>query len=156
MITGANCGIGFETARSLALHGATVVMACRNMDSAREKRSEILKERPEATIEILHLDLTSLKSVKEMADIYLDKGWPLHILILNAGVFGLGFSVTDDGYETTFQVNHLAQFYLTRLLTKRMVDSAPARIVVVSSESHRFADLTADNMTVHKLSPNAG
>ena len=156
LITGANCGIGFETARSLALHGATVVMACRNMDSAREKRSEILKERPEATIEILHLDLTSLKSVKEMADIYLDKGWPLHILILNAGVFGLGFSVTDDGYETTFQVNHLAQFYLTRLLTKRMVDSAPARIVVVSSESHRFADLTADNMTVHKLSPNAG
>lgn len=155
LITGANCGIGFETARSLALHGATVIMACRNMESAHVSRAQIIKERQDSQVEILNLDLCSLKSVKHTAETYLQKGWPLHILILNAGVFGKGFSKTEDGIETTWQVNHLAQFYLTKLLTKRLIESAPARVVVVSSESHRFSDLKISNLNLGKLSPTA-
>ena len=156
LITGANSGIGFETARSLALHGATVIMACRNIEAAHDRRKQILIERPEALVEVLSLDLCSLKSVKLMAETYLQKGWPLHVLILNAGVFGKGFSMTEDGLETTWQVNHLAQFYLTKLLTKKLIDSAPAKVVVVSSESHRFSDLKVSNLSLEKLSPSAG
>jgi len=156
LITGANAGIGFETARSLALHGATIVMACRNMITAREGRDKILVERPEAHVELLPLDLSSLKNVKVFADTYKQKGWPLHLLILNAGVFGLGHSTTQDGLETTWQVNHLAQFYLTKLLTTVLLASVPARVVVVSSESHRMSFLDTNSISLEKLSPSKG
>ncbi|KAH9499101.1 hypothetical protein Btru_006692 [Bulinus truncatus] len=127
----------FETARSLALYGAMVVMACRNLQAAHEARAKILQEQASAKVEVMHLDLASLKSVKMLADQYEEKGWPLHILVLNAGVFGIGFSLTGDNLETTFQVNHLSHFYLTKLLVNTLMKSAPARVVVVSSESHR-------------------
>ncbi|XP_059144159.1 WW domain-containing oxidoreductase-like [Physella acuta] len=153
LITGANSGIGFETARSLALHGATVVMACRNTQSAHDGRAKIIQEMPSAKVEVMHVDLASLKSVKHLAESYEEKGWPLHILILNAAVFALGFSMTEDNLETTFQVNHLSHFYLTKLLVNTMMRSAPARIIIVSSESHRFSDLKETNVTPEKLSP---
>ncbi|CAG5128309.1 unnamed protein product [Candidula unifasciata] len=153
LITGANSGIGFETARSLALHGATVVMACRNVQSAHECRARILQERPEAKVEVMFIDLASLKSVQQFADDYEDMGWPLHILILNAAIFGTGYIQTEDNLEATFQVNYLSQFYLTKLLVNIMMRSAPGRVVVVSSENHRFSDLKENNLTVEKLSP---
>ncbi|GFR69832.1 WW domain-containing oxidoreductase [Elysia marginata] len=153
LITGANSGIGFETARSLALHGATVVMACRDIASAKQARAAILNELSKAKVEIMHVDLASLASVKMLADKYIQNGWPLHILILNAGVFGVGFSVTEDNLEKTFQVNHLAHFYLTRLLVHVLMASAPARVVVVSSESHRMSSLSEQDLVVERVSP---
>ncbi|XP_025114959.1 WW domain-containing oxidoreductase-like [Pomacea canaliculata] len=155
IVTGANSGIGYETARSIALHGATVVMACRNLQSAHACQAAILKEQSKAKVEVIHLDLARLKSVREFAEAYKRTGWPLHILILNAAVFGIPWEMTEDGLEMTFQVNHLAHFYLVHLLQEQLISSAPARIVVVSSESHRFQDWTKETVSLDTLSPPA-
>lgn len=78
---------------------------------------------------------------------------PLNILILNAGTAFLPHRLTTDGYETTFQVNHLSQFYLTKLLEQKLISSAPARVVVVSSESHRFSTISIETLSEEWLSP---
>ncbi|KAK6178530.1 hypothetical protein SNE40_013304 [Patella caerulea] len=155
IVTGASSGIGFETVRSLTLHGANVVMACRNIEKSNFCVEEIKKGNPKANVEVMYCDLAKLSTVKQFAEDYIKKDWPLHVLILNAGVFGLPYVETEDSLETTFQVNHLAQFYLTKLLTDLLVKSAPARVVVVSSESHRFTDLNKSNISASKLSPGA-
>ncbi|RUS82634.1 hypothetical protein EGW08_009587 [Elysia chlorotica] len=153
IVTGANSGIGFETARSLALHGATVVMACRDLDSAKRGKAAIQDELAQAKVEAMYIDLSSLESVKAFADKYIQLGWPLHVLILNAGVFGLGFKITEDNLEQTFQVNHLAQFYLTKLLVNVLMESAPARVIVVSSESHRMSTLSEQHLVEDRVCP---
>ncbi|XP_053401007.1 WW domain-containing oxidoreductase-like [Mercenaria mercenaria] len=155
IVTGGNSGIGFETVRSLAFHGAHVVMACRNLVAAKECRDKIVEERSKAKVEVMKIDLASLKSVQEFAEQYKQKQWPLHLLILNAAVFGQSYTQTEDGIELTFQVNHLSHFYLTKLLWTVLMNSAPARVVVVSSESHRSTDLNVCNLSEEKLSPSA-
>ncbi|KAK3578962.1 hypothetical protein CHS0354_034751 [Potamilus streckersoni] len=155
IVTGANSGIGYETARSIAFHGAKVIMACRNLNSAEACKKAIMTERPDSQVEVMHLDLSSLASVKDFADKYKDNKWPLHLLILNAAVFGIQHTWTEDHLEMTFQVNHLSHFYLTKLLWDILMKSAPARIIVVSSESHRGTDLSMANISEEKLSPNA-
>lgn len=129
-------GIGFETARSLAKHGCTVIFACRNESSAQEAINKIKEEKPTAVCEIICLDLASLSSVLEASKQIKEKYKRIDMLILNAGVFGLPFSRTADGFETTFQVNHLSQFYLT-LLLKPLLKTG-SRVVIISSESHRY------------------
>nr|KAG5709060.1 hypothetical protein BaRGS_004699 [Batillaria attramentaria] len=123
------------------------------MTAAQECQAAILKEHSKAKVEVMHLDLSSLHTVKEFAEEYKKKEWPLHILILNAAVFGVPWELTEDGLEQTFQVNHLAHFYLVHLLRQLLIQSAPSRIVVVSSESHRFSGLSKDTLTVDTLSP---
>ncbi|XP_071959358.1 WW domain-containing oxidoreductase-like isoform X2 [Antedon mediterranea] len=140
IITGANSGIGFETARSLAFHGANVTMACRNIAAAMESIMKIKKERPEAKVDFINCNLASLRSVGEFARRYKCRKWPLHILICNAAVFGIPWVETEDGIETTFQVCHLGHFHLVKLLTDLLISSAPSRVIMVSSESHRFID----------------
>lgn len=137
LITGANAGIGFETARSLAKHGCTVIFACRNLTAAENAIERITKEKQSAGEKCfaIQLDLASISSVLEAASYVKSKYKKIDILILNAGVFGLPFSRTQDGFETTFQVNHLSQFGLTILL--KPVLAAGSRVVIVSSESHR-------------------
>ncbi|KAB0791400.1 hypothetical protein PPYR_03200 [Photinus pyralis] len=153
LITGANAGIGYETARSLAKHSCTVIFACRNVESARAAIDRIAEEKSTVAdlCEAVHLDLTSLKSVVDCANFIKTKHKQLDMLILNAGVFGLPYTKTIDGYETTFQVNHLAHFHLANLLLPLLVTGS--RVVIVSSESHRFANLTVDNLTT-ALSPD--
>lgn len=153
IVTGANSGIGFETARSLALHGAHVVLLCRNMRSGNQAVNSILQERPQAKVVAMYLDLMSLNSVKEFAELYISKELPLHILILNAGIFSVPYTLSPDGYEATFQTNHLGHFYLVQLLKDVLLESAPCRVVVVTSESHRFTDLNKDTMCRLLLSP---
>lgn len=153
IVTGANSGIGFETARSLALHGAHVVLACRNMRSCNRVVNSILNERPQAKVVAMHMDLMSLNSVKEFAGLYLSKELPLHILVLNAGIFSFPYVLSVDGYEAIFQTNHLGHFYLVHLLKSVLFKSAPCRIIVVTSESHRFTDLNKDTMCELLLSP---
>ena len=86
----------------------------------------------------MQLDLSSLRSVKFFADEFLNRGLPLHILVCNAGMFGGPFSLTVDGMEKHFAVNHLGHFYLAKLLVDVMIASKPARVVVVTSESHWY------------------
>lgn len=155
IVTGANCGIGFETARALALHGCLVIFACRSMDRAQAAIDKIKQERSAAKCLAFELDLQSLASVKLFADQFKRRFKSLNILILNAGVFGIPYSQTADGLETVFQVNHLSHFYLTLLLEKPLAQSAPSRVVVVSSESHRFANLKLDSLDENTLSPSS-
>nr|XP_033798018.1 WW domain-containing oxidoreductase isoform X2 [Geotrypetes seraphini] len=155
IVTGANSGIGFETARSLALHGAHVVLACRNIARANEATGKILEEWQKAKVEAMILDLSSLRSVQQFAKAFKAKNLPLHILICNAGVFGTPWVLTVDDLESTFQVNHLGHFYLVQLLQDTLCHSAPARVVMVSSESHRYTDIknASGKLDFNLLSP---
>ncbi|XP_026569913.1 WW domain-containing oxidoreductase isoform X1 [Pseudonaja textilis] len=156
IITGANAGIGFETAKSFALHGAHVILACRNTLRADEAVRQILKEWHKAKVEAMTLDLESLQSVWEFAETFKSKNLALHVLVCNAAVLGLPWQLTEDGLERTFQVNHLGHFYLIQLLKDVLCRSAPARIVIVSSESHRFTDIKENSgkLDFNLLSPS--
>ena len=114
IVTGANTGIGFETARSLALHGCQVILACRDLSKAEQAVGKIRSERGHARCSPLHLDLSSLSSVRTFAAQFLKHQSSLDMLVLNAGVFGLGFSQTEDGLETMFQVRHSIQVVLNK------------------------------------------
>ncbi|XP_030555233.1 WW domain-containing oxidoreductase [Drosophila novamexicana] len=155
LITGANCGIGYETARSLALHGCEIILACRNLASAAEAIERIAQERPAARARCrsFALDLGSLRNVQKFVEQIKQNFSHIDYLILNAGVFALPHTKTVDGLETTFQVSHLSHFYLT-LQLESLFDHR-TRIVVLSSESHRFANLPVENLTLQHLSPPA-
>ncbi|XP_060110411.1 WW domain-containing oxidoreductase [Heteronotia binoei] len=155
IITGANAGIGFETAKSLALHGAHVILACRNMVKANEAVKSILEEWHKAKVEAMTLDLASLRSVREFAEAYKSKNIPIHVLICNAGIFGAYWELTEDGLESVFQANHLGHFYLIQLLKDVLCRSAPARVVVLSSEGHRFTEIfdNSGKLDFNQLSP---
>ncbi|KOC70667.1 WW domain-containing oxidoreductase [Habropoda laboriosa] len=156
LVTGANTGIGFETARSLALHGCKVILACRDLEKGTEAVQKIKQEVENVTCEVLQIDLSSLHSVREAAEKFKQKYRTLHILILNAGVFAIPYQLTKDGYETTFQVNHLSHFYLTLLLEHPIRSCHNSRVVIVSSESHRFSSLqTVEDFHQLLLSPPA-
>lgn len=156
LVTGANTGIGYETAKSLALHGCDVVLACRDIKKANEAIKCIQEEKETANCVALEMDLSSLRSVREAVEQFKQKFKSLDILILNAGVFGLPYQLTKDGYETTFQVNHLSQFYLTLLLENIIQSSSNPRIVIVSSESHRFSSIyKPEDIHLSTLSPPA-
>ncbi|XP_020605993.1 WW domain-containing oxidoreductase-like [Orbicella faveolata] len=92
---------------------------------------------PEAFVETMLLDLASFSSIRSFTEEYRRRKLPLHILICNAAVFGLAWTKTEDGIESTFGVNHLGHFYLVKLLEGILCSSSPARVVVLSSESHR-------------------
>lgn len=142
LITGCNAGIGFETAKSLARHGCNILLANRNMEATQQAIEQIVKETKisEDNLKSIHLDLSSLNSVKKCAltvkTVFSDH---LDMLILNAGVFGLPYEETEDKLDRTFQVNHLSHMYLTLLLEPLLRKGS--RVVFVSSESHRMASL---------------
>uniref|UniRef100_F1KZF6 WW domain-containing oxidoreductase n=1 Tax=Ascaris suum TaxID=6253 RepID=F1KZF6_ASCSU len=151
LVTGTNSGIGIETARTLCLCGAHVVMANRNIVESEKLINELKREKPDAEIDLLTVDLSSLQSINAAANEYLSKNWPLHILILNAAVFAPSEKSTIDGYERAFGVNYLGHFYLTYLLLPRIRESTPARIVIVSSTSHNHTGINAALPTEEKL-----
>jgi NAD(P)-dependent dehydrogenase (short-subunit alcohol dehydrogenase family) len=138
IVTGANTGIGRETARALAKMGAEVILACRNAEKTQAVLDDIRSESRDAKVEHLELDLASLASVRAAAKRFLDSGRPLHILVNNAGLAGKR-GRTEDGFELAFGVNHLGHFLFTDLLLERLKASAPARVVNVSSASHYSA-----------------
>jgi len=161
LITGTTAGIGLETARTLALKGAHVVMANRNIVQSEQLRDKIYAEYtlPEKrnNIDLIHMDLTSLQSVQAAAKEFIGHGWPLHVLILNAGVISPPSKTTIDGYEGTFGINHLGHFYLTYLLLEKLRESSPSRIVIVSSHSHGHTRISPNlpvNEKLNKLVPD--
>jgi NAD(P)-dependent dehydrogenase (short-subunit alcohol dehydrogenase family) len=149
LVTGANTGIGRETARGLAERGATVYLACRSAARGREAIQEIASGNPQVggssedgpgqtrprRLELLELDLGDLASVRACAETFLASGAPLHVLINNAGLAGQR-GMTASGFELAFGTNHVGPFLLTSLLLERLQESAPARIVNVASDAH--------------------
>jgi NAD(P)-dependent dehydrogenase (short-subunit alcohol dehydrogenase family) len=138
-ITGANAGIGKETAVALAGMGATVVMTARDAGRGAEALTEVRERSASSSVELLALDLADLASVRKCASELLDRHDRLDVLVDNAGLILSQRTVTTDGFETTFGVNHLGHFCLTTLLLDRLRASAPARIVVVASQAHKMA-----------------
>ena len=138
MITGGNSGIGFATARKLAAKGYHVIMAARNQQTATQAIARIKAEQPNASLESIPLDLASFASIRQCAATFKAKGYPLHVLINNAGgaFKGQHASFTTDGFEMTFGTNHLGHFLLTNLLLDDLKRSAPARVITVSSQRH--------------------
>jgi NAD(P)-dependent dehydrogenase (short-subunit alcohol dehydrogenase family) len=154
IITGANCGIGYETACDLANRGATIVLACRDVEKAHLAAQSIRAKSNNQNVVVEYLDLASLDSVKKFAVNFLKKYERLDVLINNAGnLIGIGnsyikfinifqligvmccpFQKTVDGLEYQFQVNYLSHYLLTRLLLDRIIQSAPSRIINVTSK----------------------
>jgi NAD(P)-dependent dehydrogenase (short-subunit alcohol dehydrogenase family) len=136
IVTGANSGIGFVTAKQLAKQGASVTLACRNEAEGEARASEIRAEVPRADLEVRKLDLGDLSSVRTFAEGYLDENDSLHLLINNAGIMNTPLAKTVDGFESQIGVNHLGHFLLTELLLDLLEKSAPSRVVIVSSCYH--------------------
>ena len=138
MITGGNSGIGFATVCKLAEKGFVVILASRNQQASAQAIERIHAATPNAVVESIPLDLASFASVRQCVSTFQTKGYPLHILINNAGgsVPGKQASFTADGFELTFGTNHLGHFLLTNLLLEDLKRSAPARVITVSSELH--------------------
>lgn len=147
IVTGANTGIGKETARVLALRGAQVIMACRDVNKAQLAKKEILARHPQidaALLEVFELDLSRQASVRAFAEQYNALQRPLHCLINNAGVMAQHLRYTDDGFEVQFGTNHLGHFLLSNLLRPSLRAAGSSRIVVVSSSAMIFAKLTPE------------
>ena len=146
VITGANSGLGLETARVLAGHGATVVLAGRDPGRTAAAADGIRQQQPEASVQTAELDLASLESIRAAAADLTGRFPRLDLLINNAGVMFTPFSLTKDGYELQFGTNHLGHFALTGLLVPSLLAMPGSRVVTVSSNGHRtgrmnFADL---------------
>jgi NAD(P)-dependent dehydrogenase (short-subunit alcohol dehydrogenase family) len=134
LITGGNSGIGKATAIGLAKTGATVVIACRDQQRGSAAVDEIRKASGNKNVEMLQMDLASLKSVRAAANQFKSNYSQLHVLVNNAAVFLRNRQETEDGLEKTFQTNYLSHYLLTALLVDTMTESAPARIINVASK----------------------
>jgi NAD(P)-dependent dehydrogenase (short-subunit alcohol dehydrogenase family) len=138
VVTGANGGLGLETARELARQGALVVMAVRNQQKAQDALSDIRGSVPEASLELVALDLSSQASVREAAGQILGKHDRVDVLVNNAGVMGIPERKTVDGYEMQFGVDHLGHWTLTALLMPALLAGSGARVVTVTSTAHHM------------------
>ena len=139
VITGGNTGIGKEAAVGVASAGAQVVITARNEERGRAARQEIADRSGSSSVEVMPLDLASFRSIRSFAADFLGRFDQLDVLVNNAGLIHRRRTETEDGFETTFGVNHLGHFLLTDLLLDRLRASAPARVVVVSSDAHKGA-----------------
>jgi NADP-dependent 3-hydroxy acid dehydrogenase YdfG len=149
LITGANSGLGLESARALSEHGATVVLACRSRRRAEETRDALLPG-ARGGLEVLELDLADLASVAAGAR-WLAESWGrLDLLLNNAGVMALPRSLTRDGFERQFGINHLGHFALTTALLPLLEGRPEARVVTVTSGAHLFGRIAFDDLQGEK------
>jgi NAD(P)-dependent dehydrogenase (short-subunit alcohol dehydrogenase family) len=146
IVTGANTGIGLEAAASLAAAGATTVLACRNDQRAAGGRDEILRRHPGADVEVLRLDLADLVQVADAAAEARERFEQVHLCINNAGLIVRSRSVTAQGFETTFGVNHLGHFAWTGHLLPALLAAPDSRIVTVTSLAHLQATMDWDDL----------
>lgn len=147
IITGANSGIGKETARDLAKRGARIILACRNLETANAAKEEISKETGNTKLIVKKLDLGSQKSIRAFAADIVKTEKKIDVLIHNAGM-ALAFrgQTSEDGIELTMATNHYGPFLLTHLLIDVLKKSAPARIVIVASELYRLSSVNLDKL----------
>jgi len=149
IVTGCNVGIGKETARDFVKRGARVIMACRDLQKANAAAEEFRKE-GRGEVVVHELDLASFDSIHSFANKILKSEPKIDIFVNNAGLAVLSKQKTKDGFELTFGTNHLGPFLLTNLLLERIKQSAPARIVNVSSLVHTFASMNWDDLNFDK------
>ena len=145
LVTGVSAGIGVETARSLAAHGADVVGAVRDLAKAASAAAQVRKEATAngANFELIELDLANLKNVRACADKLIAKGDPFDLVIANAGVMATPFEHTADGFERQFGTNHLGHFVLVNRIAPLL--RTGARLINVSSGGHRFSNIDLDD-----------
>src|SRR5262245_31727477 len=146
IITGANSGVGYESAVALARKGAHVMMACRSLEKAERARQDLLKRVPAATVEIMPLDLGSLKSVRAFAEAFNSRYDHLYILMNNAGIMAVDYGKTPDGFELQFGTNHLGHFALTGLLLPSLLATPHSRVVTVSSGAYLGGRVNFDDL----------
>lgn len=142
IVTGANSGIGKETAKELAKRGGKIILACRDLEKCEKVRSEIIESTFNKNVFCRHLDLGSLKSIREFAKLTNETDARLDILINNAGVMMRDKQITEDGFETNLGVNYLGPFLLTNLLLDKLIASAPSRIINISSIGYNNAHIS--------------
>ncbi len=150
LVTGATDGHGRAVALGLARAGAELVVLGRNPEKCRDVQREIAGITGGKAPDILLCDLSKRSEVDRAADEYLDSGRPLHVLVNNAGLVNLHRQVNEEGLEQTFAVNYLSMFQLTLRLLPRLQESAPARIVNISSDTYRIAKLDLDDLQLER------
>jgi NAD(P)-dependent dehydrogenase (short-subunit alcohol dehydrogenase family) len=148
VVTGASSGIGAAAARELARRGANVVPVGRNPKRLAAVSAELRSENPSFDAEgaAIQADFASLAEVRRLASELLEQHPRIDVLVNNAGLVAGSRALTEDGYETTFAVNHLAPFLLTNLLLDRLRESAPSRVVTTSSDAHRGGEIDFDDL----------
>lgn len=150
VVTGANVGLGYETARELARKGAAVVMACRNTEKAERAAARLRAEQPSARLEVSRLDLADLASVRAFADRLGAAHDRLDLLVNNAGIMAVPHARTADGFESQFGTNHLGHFALTGLLLPLLREAPAPRVVTVSSLGHRAGRIAFDDLMAER------
>lgn len=150
LITGATNGIGLATAQALATTGAKLVLVGRNAEKTHQVVADLQKQSGNEHIDSLLADLSSMEEVRKLAADFEAKYDRLDVLINNAGAVFTSRQLSVDGYEMTFALNHLNYFLLTNLLIDILRDSAPARIINVSSDAHRGGSMKFDDLNLEK------
>lgn len=150
IITGANSGIGYETAFGLAGKEMIIIMACRDLQAGEIAKIRILKSFPTATIYVKHLDLSIQESVKEFAKDYLATFDRLDLLINNAGIMMSPYKKTDDGFENQLATNFLGHFALTGLLLQILKNTPHSRVITLSSLSYKWAPINFEDLHFSK------
>jgi len=152
LVTGVSAGLGVETARSLAAHGAQVVGTARDLNKAKAATEQVRKDAAAngGSFELVELDLANLKSARACADRLLAKAEPLDVVIANAGVMATPFGHTADGFETQFGTNHLGHFVLVNRIASLLRDGG--RLINLSSSGHRYANVDLDDPNFERTS----
>ena len=146
LVTGATSGIGKVTAKALAAQAAHLIIVGRNQQKAEDTLQQIKTETGNDSVEFLLADFSDLEQIRQLGSTFKQRYTRLDVLVNNAGAFFNTWRVASYGVEKTFLINHLAPFLLTNLLLDLIRSSAPARIVNVSSEAHKYADMDLDDL----------
>ncbi|MFP4094056.1 MAG: oxidoreductase [Cyclobacteriaceae bacterium] len=150
IVTGANVGLGYETAKALAQLDMEVVMACRNLSKGEAAKNKLLKAYPQARLRLMSLDLGSMSSVRKFASNYARRYQQLDLLVNNAGVMMTPYRITEDGFEQQLAINYLGHFLLTGLLLPQLEAAGQARVVSLSSLSYKGRDIYFDDLFFKK------
>ncbi len=146
IVTGGNSGIGYEAALQFARKKAHTILACRSLDKANAAAAQIVASNPDAPVEVMELDLSSLASIRSFAEAFHKSHRRLDALVNNAGVMALPYRKTVDGFEMQFGTNHLGHFALTGWLLEVLLAADGARVVNVSSGAHRMGRIRFDDL----------
>jgi NAD(P)-dependent dehydrogenase (short-subunit alcohol dehydrogenase family) len=146
VVTGANSGTGFVATQALVGKRAHVVMGCRNLEKAEKALTKIRDKIPGASVEVIHLDLANLSSIRNFAQEFKDKYQSLHILLNNAGIMIPPKLKTVDGFELQFGTNHLGHFALTGVLIERIMNTEGSRVVTMSSSAAEGGKINFDDL----------
>jgi len=149
VITGATSGVGYQAAKHLAMGGAHLVLVCRNIEKGTTVQKELMRDHG-VRVDLIQADFSRFEDVRKSASAILKAHPRLDVLINNAGLHNTTRKLSESGIEMVFHVNHLSSFLFTRLLLDRLLESAPARIIQVNSEGHRFNGLRLDDINWDK------